>query len=169
MRWSLAARGMSAIAVALLVTACGGGSDDDSAATATSAATSSAAEPSSEVPEADSEFCTQAEEINARITRSLTESGGESLSADLQTISDEIAAVEAPDEIADDWTALGEALGKAADALEGVDLSDPDQAAEAQAEISGLQTELGDAGTNVETYLREQCGLYDEDTAAPSS
>ena len=174
MRSSLIIRGMSATAAVLLMTACSGGSDDDSAASTSSAATSSAAESSSEAPEADSDFCTEAAQINERITSSLTESDSDSLSENLKTISDEIGAVEPPDEIADDWNSLADALGQAAEALDGVDLTDPDEAAKAQAQLGELQTELGDAGTHVETYLREQCGIDTDgsessDSAAPSS
>jgi hypothetical protein len=175
MRSSLIARGVSVTAAVLLMTACSGGSDDESASSSSPAASSSAAETSSEAPASDSEFCTEATQINERITTSLSEADSASLSDNLQTISDEISAVEPPAEIADDWNTLAGALGKAADALEGVDLTDPEQAAQAQAELGNLQTELGDAGTNVETYLRDQCGIDTEgtgtpsDTAAPSS
>jgi hypothetical protein len=174
MRSSLIIRGMSATAAVLLMTACGGGSDEDSAASSTSAASSSAAESSSEAPASNSDFCTEATQINERITSSLTESDSDSLSKNLQTISDEIGAVEPPDEIADDWNSLADALGQAAEALDGVDLTDPEEAAKAQAQLGELQTKLGDAGTHVETYLREQCGIdtggsESSDSAAPSS
>jgi hypothetical protein len=176
MRWSSIARGVSVTAAVLLMSACGGSSDDDAASGTTSAASSSApAETSSEAPEADSEFCTEAAQINERITTSLSEADSASLSDNLTTISGEISAVEPPAEIADDWNTLADALGQAAGALEGVDLTDPDQAAQAQAELGELQTQLGDAGTNVEAYLRDECGIDTEgtgtasDTAAPSS
>jgi hypothetical protein len=175
MRSSLIVRGVSATAAVLLMTACGGSGDDDSAASSTSAASSSAAESSSAAPEADSEFCTEATQINERITTSLSEGDPSSLSDNLKTISDEIGAVEPPAEIADDWNSLSDALGQASTALEGVDLTDPDQAAKAQAELGELQSQLGDSGANVEAYLRDQCGIDTEgtgtpsDTAAPSS
>src|SRR5215207_4327113 len=165
MRSRLVARSVSATAAVLLMTACSGSSDDDgSASSTTSAASSSAAETSSEASESDSEFCTKAAQINERITTSLSESDSASLSDNLQTISDEISAVEPPEEIADDWNALADALGQAAGALEGVDLNDPDQAAQAQAELGELQTQVGDAGTNVEAYLRNECGIDTEGT-----
>ena len=175
MRSSLIARGACTTAALLLVAACGGSSEDDSASSTPSAASSSAAESSSEAPESDSEFCTQASQINERISSSLSESDSESLSENLQTISDEISAVEPPAEIADDWNSLAGALGQAADALEGVDLTDPEQAAQAQADLTDLQEQLGDAGTNVETYLRDECGIDTDgaettsESAAPSS
>jgi hypothetical protein len=169
MRSSLIVRGVCTTAAALLVTACGGGSDgDDSASSTTSAASSSAAESSSDAPGSDSEFCTEASQINERISTSLTESDSASLSGNLQTISEEISAVEPPDEIADDWNSLADALGQAAGALEGVDLSNPEEAAQAQAELTDLQEQLGDAGTNVEAYLRDECGIDTEGTGTPS-
>jgi hypothetical protein len=176
MRSSLITRGVSATAAVLLMTACSGSSDDDSASSSTtSAASSSAAESSSEAPASDSEFCADAAQINERITTSLSETDSTSLSDNLETIADEISGVEPPPEIADDWNTLADALGQAASALEGVDLTDPDQAAQAQAELGDLQTQLGDAGTNVETYLRDECGINTDgtvtptDTAAPST
>ena len=168
MRSSLIVRGVCTTAALLLATACGGGSDDDSASSTTSAASSSAAASSSEAPESDSEFCTQASQINERISSSLTGADSASLSENLQTISGEIGAVEPPDEIADDWNSLADALGQAADALEGVDLSNPEEAAAAQAELTDLQEQLGDAGTNVEAYLRNECGIDAEGTGTPS-
>jgi hypothetical protein len=175
MRPSRIARAVSATAAVLLLTACSGGSDDESASSTSSAASSSAAESSSEAPESsgeapasDSEFCTEATQINERISTSLSETDSDSLSQNLQTISDEIGAVEPPAEIADDWNTLADALGQAAGALDGVDLTDPEQAAQAQAELGDLQTQLGDAGTNVEAYLREQCGIDTDGTATAS-
>jgi len=176
MRSSLITRGLSATAAVLLLTACsGGGSDEEAASSSTSAASSSSAEPSSEAPEADSEFCTQADQITENITSSLAESDATSLSDNLQAVSDEIGKIDPPSEIADDWNTLAAALEQAAGALEGVDLTDPDQAAKAQAELGDLQSKLGNAGTNVEAYLRDQCGIDTDgtgtpsDTAAPSS
>ena len=176
MRSSLIARGVAATAAVLLMTACGGSSDDSASSTTTSAAPSSTAESSSEAPAADSEFCTQASQITDRITNSL--SGGEGgLSESLQQVSGEMSAVEAPPEIADDWKTLAAALDKVAGALEGVDLTDPDEAAKAQAELGKLEAQLGDSGNKVEAYLRDQCGIDTEGTgtapdsasAAPSS
>jgi hypothetical protein len=168
MRSSLIARGASLTAAVLLMTACGGSSDDESASSSSAAASSSAAESSSAAPESNSEFCTEAAQINERITNSLSQADSSNLSENLQTIADEIGSVDPPAEIADDWNSLAGALGKAADALQGVDLTDPDQAAQAQAELGNLQTELGDAGTNVEAYLRDQCGIDTEGTGTPS-
>jgi len=174
MRSSRTARGVCLTAAVLLLTACGG-DDDEAASSTTSAATStspaawsSGVESSSEAPQADSAFCTEASQINERITSSLSETDSDSLAESLQTISDEIGAVEPPAEIADDWNTLADALARAAGALEGVDLTDPEQAAQAQSELTDLQTQLGDAGTNVETYLRDECGIDTDGTAAPS-
>src|SRR5215217_8225149 len=80
-------------------------------------------------------------------------------------------------EITDDWKTLAGALHKIAGTLEGVDLNDPDEAAQAQAELGDLEAELGDSGNKVEAYLRDQCGIDTEGTgtapdsasAAPSS
>src|SRR5690242_5962856 len=117
MRSSLIARGASVPVALLLMTACGGSSGDSAASSTSSAASSSAAESSSAAPAQDSQFCTEASQINERITNSLSSGDGASLSDNLKTIADEIGKVEPPAEIADDWNSLAGALGKAADAL----------------------------------------------------
>lgn len=176
MRLSLIARGVAATAAALLLTGCGGSSDDDATPTPSSEASSSAAETSSEAPESDSEFCTEAAAIPENLEGSFADANDpDSLTDGLQSAAEEIRGIEPPDEIADDWNALGDGLEQAASSLEGLDLSNPEAAAQLQAELGQLQEELETSGTNVETYLREECGIDTEgtgtssDTAAPSS
>ncbi len=60
-----------------------------------------------------------------------------------------------PDEIAADWDAMAGGLDRLAAAFADFDLTDPDSL-EALEEAEG---ELTTASENVETYLRDECGI----------
>jgi hypothetical protein len=176
---TLVPRVAAAAAAAVLLTACGGGDGGDDAASSSSAASSSEApesSESSEAPEADSEFCQEAADIPERVGSSFTEaSDPAALTESLQNAAGEIRAIEPPDEIAEDWTNLADGLDQAATALDGVDLNDPEAAAQVQADLQELQGQLQTSGTNVEAYLRDQCGIdtqsvpTESGSTAPSS
>jgi hypothetical protein len=174
---TLLVRAAAVPAAAVLLTACGGEEPaEDSAASSSSSSSSSPAPSSSEAPEADSEFCTEAAEIPDRLGDSFANANDpDSLTQGLQAAADEMRNIEPPDEIADDWNALADGLEQAASSLQGLDVNDPEAAAQLQAELGQLQSQLETSGANVETYLREQCGIETgesagtDDTAAPSS
>ena len=174
MRSSLIVRGVSATAAVLLLTACGGGSDDTESAFETTASSSSApAETTSEAPAASSEFCTEAEVFGNRVSTSL--SGAEDpaeAERQIRQAAEELRAIEPPDEIADDWSALADGLESLAGTVAGATSNnDPEAAAKLQAQLQELQT----SATNVTTYLQQECGIDAEGTgtstesAAPSS
>lgn len=172
---SLLTRAAVVPAAAVLLAACTGSDEGgDTAAPTTSAAeeTTEPAEPTEEpeAPEAGSEFCTQAAAIPDSLGDSFADSADpEALTTGLQTAAETLREIEPPAEIADDWTALGDGLAQAASSLEGIDVTDPEAAAQLQAELGELQAQLTTSGANVETYLRDQCGIDTEGTAAPSS
>jgi hypothetical protein len=72
-------------------------------------------------------------------------------------------AERAPEEIRKDFGVLGDAFGKIAEALEGVDLSpgatpDPEAVARLQEVIRTLdQAKLTKAGTNITAWVQENC------------
>lgn len=167
MRRSLARSGLSLTAVVLL-SACGG-SDEGSSASGPSETSSSAAE--SSAGSADSEFCTDAAAIQERVGSTLTDqSDPAALPQALQEAAAEIRAVDAPPEIAADWNSLADGVEQIAAAFAAVDFNDPNALATFQEQVEGLQAQLGTASTNVETYLRDECGLDTEgEPAAPSS
>lgn len=173
----LLARAAVVPAAAVLLVACSGSDEDASPpATSSSAAEEPAPSPSPEpseepeAPQAGSQFCTEAEAIPDSLGDSFTDANDpDALNQGLQDAADEIRSIEPPDEIAGDWTTLADGLEQAATSLEGLDVTDPEAAAQLQAELGELQTQLETSGANVETYLREQCGIDTEGTAAPSS
>src|SRR5215218_5998981 len=163
MRSSLIARAATATAAVLLLSACGGSEDGDSAAE-TTASSSSAAETTSAAPQADSEFCTQADDFGNSISSSFNSNDPAQLTQNLQDAADGVRAIEPPAEIADDWNALADGLEKVATTLDGADINDPEVAAEVQTDLQALQ----EPSTNVQTYLQEQCGI-DTSGTTPTS
>jgi hypothetical protein len=174
MRSSSIIRGVSATAAVLLLTACGGSDDEGGTASETTAATTSSApaETTSAAPEADSEFCTEAADFGQSISSSFsgTEDPAEA-EAQIRQAAEQIRGIEPPAEIADDWTALADGFERLADTVGGATSpNDPEAAAKLQQELQGLQ----EAGTNVQTYLQEECGIdtgagATSGSAAPSS
>jgi hypothetical protein len=140
--------GVAGAAAAVLLVACGGdgGSSTDSgnSAAADAGATDTA------------EFCDQAGDIDSRVDDVLSDlGGGSSVPEAIHEAADELRAVEAPEAITTEWTALVDGLDQIADALADLDLTDGDSVA-ALEEIEGRLTT---ASTNVENYLQEECGI----------
>ena len=159
--------GLSVAAAVVLLSACGG-SDEGSSASSTTAAESSAAESGGS---SDSQFCTEAAAIQEKVTASFDEQDPASLGQVLQEGATEIRAIEPPDEIAADWTALADGLEQIAAAFADVDLTDPAAQQQLGQKIAELQGPLDSASTNVENYLRDECGIEMDsgESAAPSS
>jgi hypothetical protein len=158
--------GLSVAAAVVLLSACGG-SDEGSSAAGSSEAESSAPESSAEP--ADSQFCTDAAAIQERVGSTLNDqSDPAALPQALQEAATEIRAVEPPPEIAADWESLADGVDQIATAFSGLDFNDPNALATFQQQVGQLQAQLGTASTNVENYLREECGIEGE-PAAPSS
>ena len=171
MRASLLTRCLSATAAVLLLVACGGGSEEDGAAPQTTAEASSPAAETGEAPEADSDFCTKAQGIAERMNTLFTDSSDpRAVSEKLRSLSEDFRAVEPPEEIAADWTALADSFEEVATAFEGIDLADPEQAAELEARLQGLEAPLETSGPRLETYLAQECGINTGGTGtSPSS
>jgi hypothetical protein len=160
---------LSVAALAVVLSACGG-SDENSSAAGSSTAASSASR-SSAAPSADSEFCTRAGSIQQRVASTFTESDPADLGALLQEGAAEVRKIEPPAEIAADWAALADGLEQVAASFAGVDLNDPAAKQALGQKIAELQGPLDTASTNVENYLRDECGLQigSDEPAAPSS
>ena len=160
---------MSVAAAVVLLSACGG-SDEGSSASDSGETSASAAESSAE--SADSPFCTQAAAIQERVGASLTnQSDPAALPGALQQVVTEIRAVDPPEEIAADWNALADGVEQIAVAFGSIDFNDPNAVATFQQQVGDLQAELSTASTNVENYLRDECGIEStgDEPAAPSS
>jgi hypothetical protein len=165
-------------AAAVLLTACTGDGDNDSAASSSPETSSSQPEATeteteTEAPAADSEFCTQAENLPNELEDAFSaQTDPSQAGAAFQQAADALRDIEPPDEISADWASLSDGLEQYAALFENLDLSDPSAAATLQAEGEQLATQLQEAGTNVETYLTEECGIgtgASEEPAAPTS
>ena len=159
--------GLSVAAAVVLLSACGG-SDEDGSASGASESSPSASETAAA---ADSEFCTEAGAIQERVTASFTEADPSSLGQVLQEGVAEIRGIEPPAEIASDWAALADGLEQIAVAFADIDLTDPAAQQELGQKVAELQGPLDTASTNVENYLRDECGIEIDsgEPAAPSS
>lgn len=160
--------GLSIAAAVVLLSACGGSDEGDSASG--SSETSARASESS-AGSADSQFCTDAAAIQERVGSTLNESDPSSLGQVLQEGVTEIRAIEPPAEIASDWAALADGLDEIAAAFTDVDPTDPAAQQQLGQKVAELQGPLAASSTNVENYLREECGLEVDsgESAAPSS
>ena len=139
-------------AVLVLVTACGesdSGASGARAGGATGAAGSSAA--------ASDDFCTRAAQLDQRVDDAVSDLGGDDPSVKdvFAQLGQELRSMDPPDAIASDWDALAGGIDELATAFEDFDLTDPDTLAALEAAEEKLTT----AGDNVESYLRDECGI----------
>jgi hypothetical protein len=145
--------GVAGAAAVVLLAACGGDGGDSSGSSATDGAGSSSADAGA----ADSaQFCDQAGDIDARVDEALSQvDDGGSVSEAIHASADELRAIEAPEAIATEWTALVDGLDQIADALADFDITDADSVAA----LDEIGTRLSTAGDKVENYLDEECGI----------
>jgi len=160
--------GLSVAAAVVLLSACGG--SDEGSSASSSGETGAAASESSAEP-ADSQFCTEAATIQERVGASFDEQDPASLGLALQDGAAEIRGIEPPAEIASDWNVLADGLDQIAAAFSEVDLTDPAAQQALGQKIAELQGPLDSASTNVENYLRDECGIEMDsgEPAAPTS
>jgi hypothetical protein len=163
---SLSRAGVAGAAAVILLAACGGDGGEsatDSPATA-SPAESSAAETTATSGAED--FCTQAAGIDERVDSALSDLEGDepSVPEAFRRAAEEVRAIDAPGEIATDWEALAGGLDRIGDALSNIDITDP----ESLATLEDVEGDLSTASTNVENYLRDECGIDTPESAAPT-
>ena len=126
-RPTLARRALGLVAVpALLVGLAACGDDDDGAG--------------------GGDFCDQAESLNETF-----EQIDDPTSAEFGEALDRIRAMDPPEEIADDWNQLVQAL----EGFEDIDLENPDPEALAALDSEEMQA----SGARVDEYLAEECGI----------
>jgi hypothetical protein len=164
---SLSRAGVAGAAAVILLAACGG--DDGGESATDSPATASPAESSAAETTATSgaeDFCTQAAGIDERVDSALSDLGGDQLSVPdaFRRAAEEVRAIDAPGEIATDWEALAGGLDRIGDALSNIDITDP----ESLATLEDVEGDLSTASTNVENYLRDECGIDTPESAAPT-
>lgn len=140
--------GVAGAAAAVLLAACGGDGESSTDNAASSAADTGTA--------ASGDFCDQAGNIDERVDGVLSElDDGSSVPEAIDAAADELRAIEAPEAISADWSALVEGLEQLGDAFADLDLTDADSVAA----LEELQSRLTTASTNVENYLQEECGI----------
>jgi hypothetical protein len=160
--------GLSVAAALVLLTACGGSDEGGSDAASPSETGSATSEDPAD--SANSQFCTDAASIQERVSSTLNDqTNPAALPQALQQAATEIREVEPPAEISADWTALANGVEQIATAFGEIDFNDPNALATFQQQVGQLQGELSSASTNVENYLREECGIEATESAAPSS
>jgi hypothetical protein len=155
---SLSRAGVAGAAAVILLAACGG--DDGGESATDSPATASPAESSAAETTATSgaeDFCTQAAGIDERVDEALADLEGNdpSVAEAFRQIAEELRAIEAPDEIAADWSALAGGLDRLSESFADFDVTDP----ESLAAMEKAEGDLSRASSNVENYLRDECGI----------
>ncbi|WP_346620348.1 hypothetical protein [Blastococcus montanus] len=117
---------------------------------------------------ADEEFCTAASTIQERIAGSASANPAD-LPQTFRDAAEEIRSIEAPPELAPDWTALADGVEQFAATLQDIDLTDPNALATLEQQLAPLEQELTQASANVETYLAEECGIGTTEESTPTS
>jgi predicted extracellular nuclease len=144
--------GVAGAAAVVLLAACGGGDGSSTGSSATDNADTSADAGAA----GSAEFCEQAGDIDQRVDGVLSELGdGSSAPEAIHAAADELRAIDAPEAITTEWTALVDGLDQIADALADLDLTDGDSVAA----LEDIEGRLTTASTNVENYLQEECGI----------
>jgi hypothetical protein len=146
------------VAAVLLLSACGGSGSDQPAAATTSAATS--------------RFCTQAVSIQQRIGSTVQDPAQQAnLPTVLKETASEIRAINAPPEIAADWSALADGAEQLSAVIGSVDPNQPTAFAGIEQQLNDVTSRLTGASTNVSNYLQNTCGIKPGPTGptSPSS
>jgi hypothetical protein len=162
--------GLAVAAAVVLLAACGGSDNGGSSASTSSATGSSASATGADA--AASKFCTQAADALGAVAPALSGQGEPaSLAPALQEAADKIRAIQAPSEIAADWTAVADGIEQIAQAFAGADVNDPASASSLQQRTTEIIGQLSAPATNVQNYLAEKCGLTTSSTesASPTS
>ncbi len=155
---NLCRAGVAGAAAVLLLTACGGDGGGSSTGTPEAAGTARADAAEAPPDPAAVAFCTEAAGIDQRVDSALSDLEGNdpSLPDALRQIATELRGIDAPDAISSDWAAMAAGLDRVADAFTDVgDGSDLDPLGS----LDRAEHDLTAASTNVETHLRDECGL----------
>lgn len=155
---------LPAAAAVVLLTGCTASGDDEPTATPaeTSAAETTTPEASTPTPSEEpvaSEFCTEAGSIQEEISSTVSSGDPSRLPQILRDAAQEIRTLDAPEEIAPDWTALADGVEQLAATVGDIDITDPQALSTLQERLAPLQQDLNEASGNVQNYLAEECGV----------
>ena len=137
--------GVAAALVVASLTACGGPAPETGVAASTAPATGGV------------DFCDQAAGIDERVDAALSDLDGRdpSIADAFRQLAVELRGIEAPDPIAGAWAEMSAGLTRMADAFADLDITDADSLES----LESAETSLTTAGTEVERYLEDECGL----------
>ena len=141
-------------AAVLLLTACGG---EDSGSDASSSASAAGTDAEAAGGSGGGDFCDRAAGIEQRVESAMADLDEESPSVPdaFTQVAEELRAIEPPDAIASDWEAMAAGLDRMAEAFADFDITDADSLAA----VEEAEGDLSAASTNVEDYLRDECGI----------
>src|SRR4051812_10270800 len=171
---TLCRTGLAGVAAAVLLTACSG-SDDSSASSSSSAVESTSASAgdssgsgSAGGDAATGEFCTQAFDAFGQLSSVSTSNDPAVVVPALQQLTTSLDAIDAPAEISGDWGTLVDALQQLVDTAGSLDLTTPEGLQQFQQAEAQLTSQVGDAQSNVSTYITQNCPQASA-TTAPAS
>ena len=167
---TLCRAGMAGAAAVVLLTACGGGDAGESAPASPAKPADESVAASSPASGADDPFCAEAAAVEEQVTTALTGVADDpvALVQALTATAGQVRAVQAPAEIAADWNALAGGLEQLAAVFTTLDLDDPNALATLEEQVGQIESGLAGSGTNVENYLRAECGM-EPDVADPGA
>jgi len=154
------------VGLALLATACGGGDATETTIvaepTADGGSTTAAPAPTGDAPEG---FCDDVLGVRGRIfeLQSSTDPDLSNFATNFTSARDEMAALEVPDEIDEDWATMTEFMTEMTGILDGLDFTDPEAANQALSEqaaaLEGLASEAEGASGRIDEYIESYCGV----------
>jgi hypothetical protein len=160
-----------ALALTVLVGLAGCGGDDEDPGGGTAATGDGSVVPTTEptddsgTPD-DEGFCAEVEQIRDRLENldSLPDAPDpEAAIGAIEESIDALRSVDPPAEIAEDWSTVTEAFEGTATGLRDLDLSDPEvlaqQLEDLAARMEQQSAEIEEAGTRIDQYLSDECGI----------
>jgi hypothetical protein len=165
---TLCRTGLAGVAAVVLLTACGG-NDDTSASSSSGAAVSTTASSAASGGSASTDaFCTQAFEAFGQLSSVSNSNDPAVVVPALQQLTTSLDAIDAPAEISADWQTQVDALQQLVDTANSLDLTTPEGRQQFQQAEQQLTARVGNAQTNVSTYITRNCPQAATPTA-PSS
>lgn len=150
--------GIAATAALVLLSGCGGSGGTKSASSSSSSATTTTSSSAGGGAQAAG-FCGQARSFAAQVASTVGNTGSATTAQKLQQLAAQLNSISPPAEIATDWHTAVSSIQQLGQALQGVNLSDPQQAAAVQQKVAPLEQQLTAAGQHIDAYLQQKCGI----------
>lgn len=153
------------LALGLVLTGCGDG--DDGQAAADSAEPTVEESPSASPATGDSDdFCTEMEQVADKFNVEPDVTNPQQAIEELDDAIELFQGIEPPAELEDEWATLLSYFDSVQSGLEGLDATDPatleQQLEELGALLEAQEPELEAAGSRIDAYLEEECGIVIE-------